>query len=77
MARACAVEADGQTSFGVQVGLPAAPAMEEIDHALGALSIAHRICARETNVLLNDAAARCYLAARELSTDHQPTKEEN
>ena len=76
MARVCAVEADGQTSFGLQVGLPAAPAMEEIDHALAALSIAHRICAREANVLLNDAAARCYLAARDVSTNHQPGYEE-
>jgi len=72
MARACAVDADGQTGFGLQVGLPAAPAVEEIDHALAALSIAHRMCAREANVLLNDAAARCYLAAREDSTNHQP-----
>jgi hypothetical protein len=76
MARVCAVEADGQTSFGLQVGLPVAPAMEEIDHALAALSIAHRMCAREANVLLNDAAARCYLAARDVSTNHQPGYEE-
>jgi hypothetical protein len=77
LARAYAAAADGQHSFGFQVNLPAAPAAEEIDHALAALSIAYRMCARETSVLLNEAAARCYLAARDLSTtnDHQHEEE--
>ena len=55
----------------------AAPAAEEIDHALAALSIAYRMCAREADVLLNDAAARCYLAARESSTNPHQHEEEN
>jgi hypothetical protein len=76
MARAYAAAAEGQQSFGFQVWLPAAPASEEIDHALGALSIAHRICARETSVLLSEAAARCYLAARDLSTTNELQHEE-
>ena len=76
MARAYAMEADGQKSFGFQVWLPATPASEEIDHALAALSIAHRICARETSVLLDEAAARCYLVARDLSTTNEPQHQE-
>ena len=77
MARAYAVKTDEQMSFGFQVGLPHAPAAEEIDDALAALSVAYRNCARETSVLLNDLAARSYLSAREDSTteDHQPEKE--
>jgi hypothetical protein len=77
MARAYAVKTDEQMCCGFQVGLPHAPAAEEIDDALAALSVAHRNCARETSVLLNDLAARRYLSAREYSTteDHQPEKE--
>jgi hypothetical protein len=77
MARGYAMAADGQESYGFQVCLPAAPAAEEIDHALAALSIAYRMCAREADVLLNDAAARCYLAARESSTNPHQHEEEN
>lgn len=77
LARAYAA-ADGQHSFGFQVCLPAAPATEEIDHALAALSIAQRMCAREASVLLNEAAARYYLAARDYSTTNDyPHQEEN
>lgn len=76
LARGYATVADGQHSFGFQVSLPAAPATEEIDHGLAALSIAHRMCARETNVLLNDAAARCYLAARDFPTTNKLQHEE-
>jgi len=68
LVRACSEETEGGFVFGIQVNIPGAPAFEEIDHALAALSIAHRICARETTVLLNEATARCYLAARNLST---------
>jgi hypothetical protein len=75
MARAYAVETDGAWSFGFRVCLPAAPAPDEIDHALAALSVAHRMSARETSVLLDEAAARCYLAARNLSTTNQPNRE--
>jgi hypothetical protein len=70
LVRARAVEGDGQRSFGFQVCLRAAPAAEEIDHAMAALSIAYRNCARETNVLLNETAARCYLTARDVPTTH-------
>jgi hypothetical protein len=77
MVRAHAAEADEQWSFGLQVFLPPAPAAEEIDHALAALSIAYRTCAREANVLLDEAAARCYLTARDVPTtyDQEPEKE--
>jgi len=62
--RAYAAESQGQWSFGMQVGLSTVPAPEEIDHALAALTVAHRVCARESNVHLYEAAASCYLAAR-------------
>jgi len=77
MVRAYAVKTGEQMSFGFQVGLPHAPAIEEIDDALAALSVAYRNCARESNVLLNGLAAQSYLSAREDSTteDHQPEKE--
>jgi hypothetical protein len=77
LVRAFAELADEQTCFGFLVCLPSYPAVEEIQHALAALSVAFRMCARETNVLLHNAAARHYLAARNPSTtdDHQPVKE--
>jgi hypothetical protein len=76
--RAYAAESEGQWSFGMQVGLPSVPAMEEVDHALAALSVARRVCARESNVHLCEAAASCYLAARNLSTTSEPqTEKEN
>ncbi len=77
LARAFAVEADGNVTLGLQVSLFATPTSEEIEHALAALSIAHRMCARETNVLLDNAAARYYLATREIpfTDNHQPIKE--
>lgn len=79
MVRAHAAEAEGVWSCGFQVALPHSPSTEEIGHALAALSIAHRTCARETNVLLDDAAARCYLAARDTSTsnNHPSEQKEN
>jgi hypothetical protein len=77
LARAHAMETDGDWSFGFQVCLPAAAATEEIDHALAALSIAHRMCARESSVLLDEAAARCYLAARDLPPTHDQEEMEN
>jgi hypothetical protein len=75
LARAYEIEADGQQSFGFQVNLPAAPAPEEIDHALAALSIACRVCAREASVLLDEAAARSYLAARDVPHRNDPQEE--
>ena len=68
LTRAYGSETDCVWSCGMMVSLPPVPAMEEIDHSLAALSIAHSMCAREANVLLDEAAARCYLAARDLPT---------
>jgi hypothetical protein len=70
LARGRTAEVDGQRSFGFQVSLAASAVVEEIDHALAALSIAHKMFAREANVLLDEAAARCYLAARDIPTEH-------
>lgn len=75
LVRAHAGEEEGQQRFGFQVCLPAAPAAEEIDHALAALSTAHRMCAREANVLLDEAAARCYLSVREIPLTINPENE--
>ena len=68
MARAYAVEIGSSLGFGFRVYLSARPEPEEIHHALAALSIAHRGAAREARVLLDEAAARCYLAARDIPT---------
>jgi hypothetical protein len=72
LVRAYAVQTESEWCAGFQVCLPAAPAAEEIDHAMAALSFAHKMCARESNVLLDEAAACCYLAARDLPTNHKP-----
>ena len=73
--RAYALESNGEWSFGMQVCLPPVPAVE-IDHALAALATAYRMYARETTVFLDDAAARCYLAACDTSTlNDQQSKE--
>lgn len=75
--RAYAIESADRWSYGMQVGLAAVPEISEIDHALSALAVAYRTCARESNVHLCEAAASCYLAARNLSTksDTQLEKE--
>ena len=65
-------EDEADAVFALQVSLPALPAAEEFHHALAALSVAHRVCAREAAVLLNEAAACQYLAARNMATHHQP-----
>ena len=77
LVRAYSEETDAGVAFGIQVNLSCDPAIEEIDHALAALSIAHRTCARETTLLLNEATARSYLAARNLPTtnDHHAEQE--
>jgi hypothetical protein len=78
MVRAYAARAEDQESFGLQVSLPSSAASAEIDHALAALSIAYRMCAREAAVLLQAAAAHHYLAARDHSTtDNHQTEKEN
>jgi hypothetical protein len=60
-----------QEIFALRAGLPDLPAAEEFAHALAALSFAHRACTHEANVLLNEGAARCYLAARDSTINHQ------
>jgi hypothetical protein len=78
MVRAFVQEAEGHQSYGLEVSLPATPAAEEIDHAMAALSVGYRMCAQEASVLLNAGAARCYLAARDVNSTHNPDeKKEN
>ncbi|MGB9029268.1 MAG: hypothetical protein WCC27_04030 [Acidobacteriaceae bacterium] len=69
LVRAFGVQREEQEIVGLQVGVPAAPVVEEMDHSLAALSLAYRVCSREASLLLNEAAARCYLAARNFSTN--------
>jgi hypothetical protein len=71
LVRAYATRTDSRQIFGLEVNLPPLPASEEIDHALAALSLGYRVCAREAALLLNETAARSYLAARGLSNNHQ------
>lgn len=73
LVRACASVTDDHDLFALQVSLPAISAADEIGHSLAALSLAWRLCAREAAFLLDEEAAWCYLAARELSSNHQPT----
>jgi len=68
LVRAFAEQADVQKTFGFKVFLPPEPLTEEIEHGLAALSIAYQMCAHEASVLLDEAAARCYLAARNTPT---------
>ena len=74
LVRACAWKKDEHTLFALQVSLPAIPAADEIGHSLAVLSLAYRICAHEAAFLLDEDAACCYLAAREFSSNHQPTE---
>jgi hypothetical protein len=76
MVRAYSQPVEGEELYGLQVSLAKAPAPEEVQDALGALSIAYRMCAREANVLLTDAAAQCYIAARRILAVNQPGDEE-
>jgi len=76
LTRAYGSETDGAWACGMMVSLPAVPAMEEIEHGLAALSIAHRLCAREANVLLDEGAARFYLAARDVPTSNDQFHEQ-
>ncbi len=76
MVRAYAETADDQELYGFQVSLSSAPAPEEVQDALAALSIAHRMCAREANVLLTETTAEHYLAARRFLTANQSGDEE-
>jgi hypothetical protein len=75
LVRAYGAQQDEQEVFGLQVGVPSAPVMEEIDHSLAALSFGYRMCAREASLLLNEAAARCYLTARDISPNQQNADE--
>ena len=76
MVRAHVLEIE-EMVFGFHVCLEA-PTAEEVDHALAAISIAHRACAREASVLLDEAAARCYLAVRNVPLlSNQENEKEN
>lgn len=77
MVRATMACASAQRCYQLEARLPADPESEELDHTLGALSIAYRGCAGESTVLLNEAAARCYLAVHHKSIQKQQTREEN
>jgi hypothetical protein len=57
LVRAYGVQREEQEVFGLQVGVPSAPVMEE------------------ASLLLNEAAARCYLAARDFSPNYPDTEE--
>jgi hypothetical protein len=65
--RACSEPAQDQEIYRLQSCLSATPAPEEVENALAALSVAYRLCARETNVLLNEGAAETYLSVRNLN----------
>jgi hypothetical protein len=75
LARAHAIEDGDQQRFGFQVCLPPAPTTDELDHALAALSTAYRMCTREVNLLLDDAAAQCYLGVRDIPCTTNPENE--
>jgi len=66
--RACCVESEARSTYSLSVVLPAEPKAEELDHALAALSAAHRLCAREATVLLDETVAGHYLAVRAITT---------
>jgi len=66
LARARFSDRDGQRIFGFHVCLPASAVADEVDHALNALSLAYRRCAREAAVLLDQRTAQYYLSAREI-----------
>lgn len=55
---------------GLEVSVARDAAPEEIDDALGALSLAYRLTEREAGFLLNETAARSYLEARRFSNHH-------
>ena len=63
LARASSSDRDGQRSFGFHVCLPASAVAEEVEHALSALSVAYRTCAREAAALLDQRTAQYYLSA--------------
>ncbi|MGA9984023.1 MAG: hypothetical protein WBP95_11160 [Acidobacteriaceae bacterium] len=71
LVRAYGVQREEQEIFGLQVGVPTAPAIEEIEHGLAALSFAYRVCTREANLLLDETAAQSYLASRDFSSNQQ------
>ncbi len=77
MVRASMECASAQCCYQLEARLPADPEPEELDHTLRALSIAYRGCAGESTVLLNEAAARCYLTVHDKSIQKQQTREEN
>lgn len=74
--RACAESARDQEIYRLQSFLGATPAPEEVESVLAALSVAYRLCGRETNVLLNPAAAQAYLSVRKFPHHQSPGNKE-
>jgi hypothetical protein len=68
MVRATGEECDGQSPVRLEVRLARAPGADELAHALAALSVGHRLCGREVEVLQDDEIAAEYLASRGLSS---------
>ena len=75
LVRACASKTSEHDLFALQVSLPAIATPDEVGHGLSVLSLAYRLCAREVAFLLDEDAARCYLGAREFSSNPQSTEQ--
>jgi hypothetical protein len=67
MVRAAAEACDGQSALRLEVRLGRRPAAGELGHALSALSVGCRLCAREAEVLEDRDIAAEYLALRGVS----------
>jgi len=78
LVRALRTGTQTQRIFLLEAQLPHRPEAEEVDHALAALSVAYRQSANEAIALLDEAAARSYLAVRGCSIAPEPNnREEN
>ena len=69
--RAGSEPAQDQEVYRLQSCISASPAPEEVESALGALSVAYRCCVREASVLLNEGAAETYLSVRNFNPQSQ------
>ena len=57
---------DGELVAGFRVGYDSAAGERELEHALSALSVAGRLCAREAKILHDEPTARLFLAVYKL-----------
>jgi hypothetical protein len=64
LCRAAVGQNDGQPSTRFEVAWPCCPPAVELAHALAALSMACRLCAREAEALQDEVIAREYLSVR-------------